>query len=294
LSNAGAITTESQGTGSAGNVALAVSGALTLNFGIISTNVAVLNPATSTATTETSGGNIVIGADEVLMNNASAILTANDGPGRGGDIAIGTRHFFANGSSVSTTAQRGDGGNMRLTVGYLFDIVDTNILSSVRTGVGNGGNIIIDPPFMVLDGSRIEANAFGGDGGNILIQAGQLISSPDSVIQASSELGIDGNIDIAAPETDVGGAIAILPDTFLDNANLLADTCAARGGKPGSSLMAGGRGGLPPDPGEPLSFDFGASVPLGTPDENSAETGGTVPTGVLTAASSFAHTGCAR
>jgi hypothetical protein len=61
------------------------------------------------------------------------------------------------------------------------------------------GNIFINPhlmnpPLMVLDNSRIEANAQRGAGGNITIRAGQLIRTPDSVIQASPAQSVSGRI----------------------------------------------------------------------------------------------------
>jgi hypothetical protein len=103
----------------------------------------------------------------------------------------------------------------------------------------------------VLDASRIEANAFGGPGGNITIQAGQLIRTPDSVITASGSVA--GAITIAAPNTDISGSLVVLPETFLDAGSQLRTACAARGGRPASSFAAGGRGGLAPDPGAPLA-----------------------------------------
>jgi hypothetical protein len=125
------------------------------------------------------------------------------------------------------------------------------VTTSVAGGTGSGGNIVIDPPLLVLDHSRIEANAQQGRGGNITIRAGQLIRTPDSVITATGSVA--GNIAIAAPNTDVSGSLTVLPETFLDAGVRLREACAARGGRPASSFTAGGRGGLPPDPGAPLA-----------------------------------------
>ena len=113
---------------------------------------------------------------------------------------------------------------------------------------------------MVLDNIQILANAQGGSGGNITIQAKQLIRTPDSVIQASSAQSVAGNIVIIAPNTDVADSLVVLPETFLDASSQLRETCAARGGRPSSSFIARGRGGLPPDPGAPL-----AANPFGQP-----------------------------
>jgi large exoprotein involved in heme utilization and adhesion len=137
-----------------------------------------------------------------------------------------------------------------VAVGRLFDLHNSAVTTSVAGGTGSGGNIFINPhlmnpPLMVLDNSRIEANAQRGAGGNITIQAGQLIRTPDSVIRASSELGLSGTISIAAPNTDVVGSLVVLPKTLLDASSQLREACAARGGHPGSSFTAGGRGDLP-------------------------------------------------
>jgi large exoprotein involved in heme utilization and adhesion len=137
-----------------------------------------------------------------------------------------------------------------VAVGRLFDLHNSAVTTSVAGGTGSGGNIFINPhlmnpPLMVLDNSRIEANAQRGAGGNITIQAGQLIRTPDSVIRASSELGLSGTISIAAPNTDVVGSLEVLPKTLLDASSQLREACAARGGHPGSSFTAGGRGDLP-------------------------------------------------
>jgi hypothetical protein len=127
-------------------------------------------------------------------------------------------------------------------------------------GTGTGGNIMINPHLMVLDGSRIKADAQRGAGGNITIRAGQLIRTPapDSNITASGSVA--GTITIAAPNTDVSGGLTVLPETFLDASSQLRAACAARGDRPASSFTAGGRGGLPPAPGAPL-----ATNPSGQP-----------------------------
>jgi large exoprotein involved in heme utilization and adhesion len=99
----------------------------------------------------------------------------------------------------------------------------------------------------VLQNSAIVANAFGGPGGNISIVAGQFIVDQNSIVSASSTLGIAGNIEINAPDTNITGKLVPLPKNFLDASKLLRDRCgAARGGTSGFSAQ--GRGGVPPGP----------------------------------------------
>src|SRR5207247_2964880 len=124
------------------------------------------------------------------------------------------------------------------------------ITTSVSSGVGNGGNIMIDPQSVVLQGSQILAQAFGGNGGNIRIIAGVLFADPNSTISASSTMGVDGTVDIQAPVTNLSGTLAPLPAETVKAAELLQARCAARfqGGN-FSSLVAVGRDGVPLEPG---------------------------------------------
>jgi large exoprotein involved in heme utilization and adhesion len=72
------------------------------------------------------------------------------------------------------------------------------------------------------------------------------------VISASSALGIDGSVNIDAPDSDVSAGLAVLPESFLDAASLMQANCgAARAGL--SSLVEVGRGGVPSDPDDYLS-----------------------------------------
>ena len=104
---------------------------------------------------------------------------------------------------------------------------------------------MIDPVFVILEGeSRIVAQAIEGSGGNISITADALLASLESVISASSELGVQGIVEIHSPETDVAGTLASLPETFLEAAALMKERCAARkcGESSGSYVWTGRQG----------------------------------------------------
>jgi hypothetical protein len=69
-------------------------------------------------------------------------------------------------------------------------------------------------------------------------------------VSASSALGIQGTVNIQAPVTALSGTLAPLPQAFVPVATLLPARCAARySGGTVSSLVLGGRGGLPLEPG---------------------------------------------
>jgi large exoprotein involved in heme utilization and adhesion len=121
--------------------------------------------------------------------------------------------------------------------------------TSAASGQGNGGNISIDSDFVALQDGQIRAEAFAGHGGNIRIAAGVFLADPGSRVSAASTLGIAGTVNIQAPVADLSGSLAPLPQTFINIAELLPARCAARlsGGR-ASSLVLGGRDGLPADP----------------------------------------------
>ena len=81
---------------------------------------------------------------------------------------------------------------------------------------GDGGNITIDSPTgnVIVDQSQIIADAVLGDGGDISVTARGFLASPDSIISASSEFGVAGNIEIASPATDIAGSLVQLPESL--------------------------------------------------------------------------------
>ena len=102
-----------------------------------------------------------------------------------------------NGGTISTRAVTSDGGNIELTAPEWVYLHNSDITTSVESGLGGGGNITIDPQFVILNQSNILANAFGGPGGNINIVADNVIISAQSRIDASSALGINGTVNIS-------------------------------------------------------------------------------------------------
>jgi hypothetical protein len=57
-----------------------------------------------------------------------------------------------------------------------------SITTSAKGGIGNSGNIIIGPQFVVLDHSVIHADAVRGHGGNVQVQFNQLLKTAGSDI----------------------------------------------------------------------------------------------------------------
>ncbi len=224
------------GSGNAGSVNVVASGAVTID------GSADGRPSGLLAETRGSGagGDVTLQAWTLRLSDGGTISSSSLGDGLAGNIQVHLGDSLdMSGGIIATRAVTSDGGNIEVFAPRLIRLVDSQITTSVESGSGGGGNIAIDPQFVLLQNSQIIANAFGGPGGNIGIVAGQLIADPATIISASSALGIDGAVNIDAPDTDVGAGL--------------------------SSLVEVGRGGLPPDPDGYLpTMDLGALAHAGT------------------------------
>jgi hypothetical protein len=204
------------------------------------------------------GGSIELDADRVVLADQASISVASRGTGDAGSVHMDARdEIQLSGATVSTSATQGAGGNIDIVAGDLLQLRDSVMTASVTSGAG--GNVTIDPTFVILKNSRILANADTGSGGNIDLTAQLLLVDPESRIDASSRLGVQGTVSLNAPDVDLAGTLTALSESFMDAGSLLRERCAARRGGAGGSFFAGGREGAP------LALDgyLIASPPLG-------------------------------
>ena len=198
------------------------------------------------------GGDTQIRAAELQLADGAQITATSKGTGDAGNIDITlTDTLISRNGKVNTSSKNADGGNIDITADYIVYLKDSEITASVGGGASTvGGNISIDPQYVILDHSKIIANAYEGQGGNIRIVANVFLADPHSVVDASSALGIDGTVDIRAPITEISGTLVPLGEDFISAFELLREPCMARirGGKY-SSFIVSGRDGLPVEPG---------------------------------------------
>jgi len=228
--------------------------------GFININTATLQmndrgQISGTSSTPGQGGSLNVAAKNIELNNKVLISLASFKDGDAGDIYLGaTDSFLMRDSAVTTESVMADGGNIKVDSQYMVYLVNSEITASVGGGEDTvGGNISIDPEYVILKDSRIIANAYEGKGGNIDIVANVYLTDQNSVVDASSALGIDGNVDIQAPTTVISESIAPLAEEFSSVVSLLREPCIARlkGGEY-SSFVVDGRDGLPREPGSVL------------------------------------------
>jgi large exoprotein involved in heme utilization and adhesion len=312
MADGGTISVATAGAGNAGSIALNV-GDLTQTAGsridsstagagqggdltvTAANSVSISGTGTglfSTASGSGAGGNINVQGGQLVQLTNDATLSAQStgtATATAGNITINTPNLETQNANVTTGAALADGGNIAITTtGSLVHLSDTQVTTSVQSGVGSGGNIAINSELIVLDDSQVLANAFGGPGGNITItgdvflvnSGGQAPTSLAGIVQASSALSTPGTINIEATVTDVSGTVAQLPEAPLQATELLRAACAARfvGGKT-SSLVLGGRDGLPLQPGSLLPSPPYLASTSDTPSTISNSTGFPSPTG---------------
>jgi hypothetical protein len=236
------------GTGNAGTVNVTATDSIT-----VSGQGSVISTSTFG---DGNGGNVALNAgNQVSILNGGRVAADSGGP-LGGSVVSGTglagnititagNQIYLNNGKITTQALTADGGNITLMAPNMVQLQDSVISTSVAGGLGQGGNILIDPQFVIVNNSSIIANAFGGPGGNITIIAENFLSSATSVIEASSALSTPGTIQIQSPENNVESSIAQLPAAFLDASGQLRGLCTARRTGAASSFVVAGRGGVP-------------------------------------------------
>jgi filamentous hemagglutinin family protein len=255
LTNSRNIKTNTSGAAPAGNI--------TFNATTLSADQG--SKISSGTSGEGRGGSIMITTGQsVTLNNGSSITAASTGPGNAGDITInGGRSFTSTNSSVTTEAAQASGGNITVLATDTVRLTNSQLNASVQgSSTTVGGNIVIDPQAVILQNSQIIANATQGQGGIISITTQSFLADATSVIDASSQFGISGTVNIQSPTSQMAGRLVALPNNTLTITPLLSQRCAAlaQSGE-NSSFVVAGRHGLPSEPGGWLASPL---VPDGT------------------------------
>ncbi|MCB1875527.1 MAG: S-layer family protein [Chromatiales bacterium] len=184
-----------------------------------------------TTTTLGSGdaGTTRIAAGSILLDGG-VIGAASAGSGDAGDVQIRSGDLTIVEGGITTLATQTGGGRIDLTIGGLITLVDGTISTSVFGGTDDAGNITISRPqaIALVRESRVVANAVEGRGGNTRITADAVFLGSASVIEAKSERGIDGLIEIFAPDADITQSVLALPADFADVGQKLVDPCRGR------------------------------------------------------------------
>ncbi|MGF1478031.1 MAG: filamentous hemagglutinin N-terminal domain-containing protein [Cyanophyceae cyanobacterium] len=202
-------------------------------------------------------GEISINTEELIIRDG-AVVGVDSNQSNAGDLNIIADFVrLERGELSAETASGQEGGNINLAVQKLLKLESNSEISTTADGAGNGGNITIDTQFLIAvpgEDSNIVADASEGRGGDINITAQGIfgIASRDrssndfNDITASSELGVEGIIEITTSEIDPGEELGELPQDVVNVAQLIDQNVCSVG--EGSEFAITGRGGMPDSP----------------------------------------------
>jgi filamentous hemagglutinin family protein len=239
---------------------------------------------------DSNAGTIAIAANTFILRDGATIRANSLGTGEGGEIRLQADSLTLDrDASISAQTASNTGGNINLQINDLL-LLRNNSQISTTAGTaqasGNGGNIDINAKFIIAnpnEDSDITANAFEGRGGRINLTAQGIFGLQDrndntnfSDITASSQLGIDGVIQIDTPDTDPSQGIVNLPSNVVDASELIDQRCLGGGATASQQgeFVITGRGGIPANPREPLPGEAVLSaewLTLDTEAESNAE-----------------------
>jgi len=169
------------------------------------------------ANNEGSGADILIGADRLIMDTESRIVTGtkrvfdeSDFIGDAGDISVHVRELnLSNGANIRSITEQSDGsaGDIFLTATekvMLSGDIFTRILSQTEFSQGDAGDIHVSTPTLIMNGGQFGSRTFFATGraGDIFFGVGQITMANEATISADSlrSLGVAGDIFIYADQ----------------------------------------------------------------------------------------------
>lgn len=227
-----------------------------------------ITPSSLFAASEGSGsaGNLKIKTGTLTVRDGAEISVSGKGSGFAGNLTILANTIRLNQGRLTAQTNAGEGANIKLQDLELLFLQNQSLISAEAFNRANGGNIDIIAPkgFVVAapnQNNDIVANAFQGQGGQINITSTSIFgiaersSTPANTtndIDASSKFGLSGTINLNTTEDDPSRGLVELPSNLVDPSEQISTTCNPGSQQSQSSLVATGRGGLPPSPYESL------------------------------------------
>ena len=234
----------------------------------------------STTIARGSGGDINVNGRALLLQEGAVISSQSQGIGKAGSIEIRLRdRLRASDSQILTNSTQSAGGNITIVARTIALRGDSDITTSVLSGIGGGGNITLGARAIVaLDDSDILAFSRDGSGGNIALNTPVFFGfryRPGVVGTNIATLNGNGRVDVNAsgnlrsgtiilPNVTLQSNLAPLPIEVVDTSRLIAHSCIARSPRQGSFLVTGA-GGLPNQPDDLATAPFPTYAI--TPDE---------------------------
>ena len=205
----------------------------------------------TTSTFRNTAGTVDLSARRALRVEGGRIesLGVDVGPfgASAGAITLNAPDIELVGGSVAATSATAEGGNILVAAERSVRALQSTFETNVATGDGDGGDINIAAPAVILSDARLTTSAEAGRGGDITVSATVFPRSLGTVIAADSATNLPGNIVFRVTEEQLPFETTIRPVAFESNDRRLAARCDARPNSPGS-LYFDSDDGPRPDP----------------------------------------------
>ena len=244
IKDGGTISSSTKNAGNAGDVDIK---AQNIEVTGTSSNGDLLSKIIATSEADTPAGFLEIVTDKLKVTDGAEIAVSNTGLGDAGNLTITADEInLDRNGNLRAEVNQGERGNINLITNNLF-LNNNSRIDAQAFNDATGGNISIDnTQNIVLRGnSQINANATRGNGGNIEINTQGYFISPDSLVTASSDFGLDGTVEIDEVNGDRKFELNKLPENIRDLTNLITVTCTT---KDNNSVAVIGNGGIPHSP----------------------------------------------
>jgi large exoprotein involved in heme utilization and adhesion len=239
----GRITVGTEGSGNAGDLTvIARESAFIEGSRTVTTNGLTQLPSTISASSENTAigpasgnaGSLNLTVGDLTVRDGGQISVSSDNQGSTGDLQIQAETIAVlDAGRITAESVIGDRGNIRIT-GDTVQLRRNGHIDANAIREATGGNVSIEAETIAtLEASNISANAIVGSGGQIRIQTSGLFLAADSAIEASSQFGIDGIVEIEIPDVQNAAGIVDLNADPFDPDRLIAEACSAtmRGGR---------------------------------------------------------------
>lgn len=295
ISNTGAVSSSTQGTGDAGNIVLRARESISIDSEILPTTAVANTTGVFTrnfnlgVTGTGKGGSISIFTPELTLREGGVLdaQTANDEIGGSINIEVGRLAILQGGHILVASSGAGAAGTVTVNAAEEIQIsgVDPDFeqraqslafggevyeaesdISAISLGSGSTGNIILNSPVLTLaDSGEIIAESATVDGGNIVLNLEELLllrrqSQITATAGTEQGQGNGGNVTIAVP------FIVAIPK---EDSDITADAFAGDGGR--VDITARGLFGIESRPARSPLSDITASSELGVSGEVSLD-----------------------
>ncbi len=209
----------------------------------------------SLATDNSNAGSVTINTPQLRIEDRGLVTVSSSGEGVAGSLNVNAPSIELKNATLSAETSAGDEGNITLN-SSIISLKNNSAITTSARGNATGGNISIDTQLIVgRNNSQINANAIEGQGGNIQISADGVFLDNNSQITATSAIGIDGTIDVNTQVDPTQGVVTLSPEVVDAESVVAQNLCLPNqdGIANSSSFVITGRGGLPPNPSQPLT-----------------------------------------